>query len=310
VLADLALASDSDDVGRKWMLQSEHEFRHCLQMNAKDDFSYQSLAALYLDWAKRAKSEQESSEYITKCEQVISDGLRSVKDREALWVVSSEVRKWLGNQPSRIEKLKNAVSESSTANVIPRYLLGRAYRQQGSPKKALAVLEPVIKSRFDEFRSFVEYVKSMLLLGEPYSKCIAVLSQCRLDGVTDPAYVGLLGGLLFMDGKVDEANKVFSECIRQGFSYDEKIRIQFRPRDPIDRTAPLRLSGRVTNVKPSYVFVQTDKYPDFISANTKIDKTILQRDTGVTFQPVFNAKGPYAENLRLAVASTDSSLAG
>lgn len=309
VLANLALVAESDDVGRKWMLQSEHEFRHCLVMNSKDDFSYQSLAMLYLDWAKRAKSEEESSEYITKCEQVITDGLRSVRDREALWVVSSEVRKWLGNQPSRIEKLKNAVSDSATSSVIPRYLLGRAYRQQGFPEKALAVLDSVVKSRFDEFRSFVEYVKSMLLLGEPYSKCISVLSQCRLDGVTDPAYVGLLGGLLFMDGKPGEAGKVFSESIRQGFSYDEKIRIQFRPRDPIDRSAPLRLSGRVTTVKPSYVFVQTDKYPDFISAITKIDKTILQRDTSVTFQPLFNAKGPYADNLRLAVVSIDTSLA-
>ena len=62
------------------------------------------------------------------------------------------------------------------------------------------------------------------------------------SGVADPAYVGLLGGLLFMDGKSDEAGKLFSESIRQEFSYDEKIRIQFRPRDPVDRSAapPIR----------------------------------------------------------------------
>jgi hypothetical protein len=76
-----------------------------------------------------------------------------------------------------------------------------------------------------------------------------------------------------MDGKSDEAGKLFSESIRQEFSYDEKIRIQFRPRDPVDRSAALRLSGRVTTVKLSDVLVQTDKYPDFISTTTKIDKT-------------------------------------
>ena len=113
-----------------------------------------------------------------------------------------------------------------------------------------------------------------------------------------------------MDGQTDEASKVFSESIRQEFSYAEKIRIQFRPRDPADRSAPLRLSGRVTTVKPSYVFVQTDKYPDFISGTTKIDKTVLQRDMRITFQPVFNAKGPYADNLRLALVSIDQSRAG
>ena len=104
-------------------------------MNSNDDFSYQSLAMLYLDWAKRAKSEEESSEYITKCEQVITDGLRSVKDREALWVVSSEVRRWLGNQPSRIEKLKNAVSESATSGVILRYHWAGLTVSKASPKR-------------------------------------------------------------------------------------------------------------------------------------------------------------------------------
>jgi tetratricopeptide (TPR) repeat protein len=303
ILADLAIDAESEDIGRKWMLQSEQEFKRCVLMNAKDDFSYQSLALLYLGWAKKVKSEDESSEYVTRCEQVISDGLRLVRDREALWIVSSDVRKWLGNEPSRIEKLKHAVSESSATSVIARYLLARAYRQQGSPEKAMAVLEPVVKSRFEEFRSFVEYVKSMLLLGEPYSKCIAVLSQCRLDGVTDPAYVGLLGGLLFMDGKTDEAGKVFAESIREGFSYDEKTRVQFRPNDPADPNARLRLSGSVKTVKPTYVFVQTDKYPDFISGTTKIGATLLQRESRVTFQPVFNAKGPYADHLRLDPAN-------
>ena len=53
--------------------------------------------------------------------------------------------------------------------------------------------------------------------GEPYSKCAAALSQGQLDGVTDPAYIGLLGGLLFMDGRPDEAAKIFDESMRQGF---------------------------------------------------------------------------------------------
>jgi tetratricopeptide (TPR) repeat protein len=299
VLAELAVSAESDDVGRKWMIQSEHEFRHCISTNFRDDYSYQSLAQLYLNWAKKVESEDESSDYITKCEETISEGLRAVRDREPLWVVSAAVQKWLGNQPLRIQKLKNALSENQKS-VIPRYLLGRTYREGGAPEKAIEVLEPVIRTRFDEFRSFVEYVRAMLSLGESYSKCAAVLSQSRLDGVTDPAYVGLLGGLLFMDGKTDEATQIFGESTKQGFTYDEKLRIQFRPRDPVDRTTPLRLSGRVTTVKPTYIFIQSDKFPDFISSTTRADKTILQRGMLVTFQPVFNAKGAYADNVHLA----------
>jgi hypothetical protein len=274
-------------------------------MNSRDDYSYQSLAQVYLAWAKKATGEDESADYITKCEETISEGLRVVRERDSLWVVSSEVEKWLGNKPRRVAKLKNALSENRTS-IIPRYLLARAYRNESQPEKAMEVLEPVVKTRFDEFRSFVEYVRAMLAKGESYKKCIAVLSQARLDGVTDPAYVGLLGGLLFMEGQTGDASQVFEESIKQGFSYDEKIRVQFRPRDPGNPTAPLRLSGRVVTVKPTYVFIQTDKYPNFISGTTKVEKTILQRDTQVTFQPVFNAKGAYADNVRLVEVNATS----
>jgi hypothetical protein len=103
-----------------------------------------------------------------------------------------------------------------------------------------------------------------------------------------------------MEGQTDEASKVFEESTKQGFTYDEKIRVQFRPRDPADRNVALRLSGRVATVKPTYIFIQTDRYPNFISGTTKTEKTILQRGMRVTFQPVFNAKGGYADNVRLA----------
>ena len=140
----------------------------------------------------------------------------------------------------------------------------------------------------------------MLLLGEPYSKCVAVLSQCRLEGVTDPAYVGLLGGLLFMSGQISDAENVFRESLKHGFNYAERIRIQFRPRDPKNPSAPLRLDGRVTTVKPTYIFIQTDQFPDFISRTTRVEGSILQRGDKVSFEPIFNAKGPYADRVGLA----------
>jgi tetratricopeptide (TPR) repeat protein len=298
ILAELANTAENEDLGRKWMLQSETEFRLCVTMQARDHYGYQGLASLYLNWAKRVKSEDESADYLTKCEATIGEGLRNAREREVLWVLSAEVQKWLGNEPSRIEKLKKAVSESS-ASVVPSYLLGRAYRFQGKPEKTIEVLEPVIRSRFEEFRSYLEYVRAMIQLGEPYSKCAAVLSQCRLEGFSDPGYIGLLGGLLFMDGKFGEASKVFEESARQGFSFDERIAIQFAPRDPTDRSFPLRLAGRISTVRPNFVFIQTDKYPDFISRITRVDGVNLQKGMRVTFQPLFNAKGSYADHLRL-----------
>jgi tetratricopeptide (TPR) repeat protein len=254
ILADLAISADSEDVGRKWMLQSEHVYRHCIEMNARDSYGYSGLSQLYLDWAKKVKSEDESSDYLTKCEEAISLGLRMARERESLWVVSADVQKFLGNSPARIEKLQRAIAES-VASVIPRYLLGRAYRDQRLPKKCIEVLDPVIKVKFNEVRSFVEYVRAMVELGEPYSKCAAVLSQAQLDGVTDPAFVGFLGGLLFMDHKLSEAQKIFAESAKQGFTFEEKTKTQFRPADPVSKEH-VRLHGRVVSVKPGSVVSQ------------------------------------------------------
>jgi len=300
-MADLATTSESEDVGRKWMLQSEREFRSCIAMNTRDDYSYQSMARLFLEWAKRVKSPDEASEYVTKSEETISEGLRQVRERESLWIVSSEVQKWLANEPGRITKLRTAVAEN-ISSVIPRYLLGRAYREQGDPEKCIEILDPVLKTNFREFRSFVLYVRAMLDLNQSYAKCIAVLSQCQTDGIADPSYVGLLGGLLCMDGKGDEAAKIFDESTRQGFSFDEKNRVQFRPRDSSNREVRLRLSGTVVAVKPAYVFVQNEKFSDFMSRTTRVESTILQRGMKVTFEPAFSARGAQGFNVQLAQA--------
>jgi hypothetical protein len=308
ILAQLAIGAESEDLGRKWMLQAEHEFRHCISVTVSDEYAYQSLAQLYLDWARKVKSEDEGSEYITRCEEVISEGLRSVREREALWVVSAGVQEWLGNQPSRIEKLKRAVAESK-ATVVPRYLLGRAYRQQGLPQLCIDVLDAVVKSRFTEVRSFIEYVRAMIDLGESYAKCAAVLSQCQVDGLNDPRFVGLYGGLLFLDGQISEAAKVFNESVRQGFSYEERYRTQYRPADPANPQAPLRMSGTIATVKPGYVFIQTSKYPDFISRITRAGKVILQRGMQVEFEPTFSAKGAYAYRVRIVGGSVEAGTA-
>src|SRR5882757_2521204 len=104
----------------------------------------------------------------------------------------------------------------------------------------------------------------MLDLQEPYSKCIAILSQAQLDGITDPAFVSLLGGLLFMDHKGGDAQRIFNESTRQGFTFEEKTGIQFRPLTPSSKD-PLQLTGRVISVRPGFLFVENEGYPRFFT---------------------------------------------
>jgi tetratricopeptide (TPR) repeat protein len=297
VLASLAVTAESEDIGRKWLLQSESEFQRAIAINPSDEYSHASLAQLYLDWARKCESEDESSEYVTKAEAAVSVGLKSVNNRQSLWIVSSAIQEWLGNQPSRIVKLQNAVAESSS-NTVARYLLGRAYREHGEPERAKAFLEPIIRSDFGEFRSFVEYVRAMLDLGEPYSKCIAVLSQTRTDGLSDPAYVALLGGLHFLESEGAAAKSVFEESTKGRFTPEEKRRIRFRPLTPSSRE-PIRLSGKVSAVKPGYVIIQLEDTRSVFSRVVRVEEKFLQRGSEVSFQIAFSANGAIGDKIEM-----------
>jgi tetratricopeptide (TPR) repeat protein len=299
ILADLALTEENGDVATKWLAHSEREFLHCIAAKESDSYGHSGLATLYLGWSRRARlSTDEATEYLEKAEAAVSQGLKVVSERTSLLIISAAIQKDLGNQPGRLSKLRQAV-DSDSASAIGRYMLARAYMDQKQPRKAMEVLEPIIKTDFKDVRSYVEYTKAMLEIGEPVKKCAATLAQCKLDGESDPAFIGLYGGLLFMDGKYGDAKKLWDAAKEHNFSYDERTKRQYIPHDPADATQRMRFSGVIQHVKPGYVLIQPDEGPVVISTMTVIAGTILQRGQKVAFDLTFSAKGAFAENLKI-----------
>jgi tetratricopeptide (TPR) repeat protein len=259
VLGELAVTEENGDIARKWLAQSEREFLHCIASKESDEYGHTGLANLYVQWSGRKKiSDEEATEYLEKAESVISQGLKVVRDRASLLITSAEIEKDLGHQPARLSKLRQAV-ESNSASMVGRYLLGRAYRQQGEPRKTMEVLEPVIRTDFGNVRAYVEYTRAMLQISEPVKRCVATLSQCKVDGESDPAYIGLYGGLLFMDGRYAEAKKLWDAAGERRFPYDERMKRQYTPRDSDDPARRPRFTGTVQHVKPGYVLVNPIK---------------------------------------------------
>jgi cold shock CspA family protein len=139
----------------------------------------------------------------------------------------------------------------------------------------------------------------MLDVGEPIRKCAATLVQCRLDGERDAGFVGLLGGLFYMDSNFVEATKLWVAAKEHSFSFEERTKRQFTPRDP-GTGGRVRVEGLVEVVKPGYILVQPEKGPVILSKTTILNGENLKEKQKVSFELTFSAKGPLAENLKLA----------
>ena len=294
ILAGMTTATESEDMARKRMVQAESAFQHGLKMAASDEYCLQGLAELYLDWAKRASTPHESTEYIAKSEEVITEGLRVVRSREALRIVSAQIAGWLGQQPAHLKALETAVQEAPNS-IVARYLLGRTYRRGGDPEKARQVLEPLVQEHPEEVRACVELARSVVESGEPFDKAIAVLRLSTLRGFSDPRFIATLGGMLFLNGQFTEADEVFAKSVTLGLAPSELYRSEYKPRDRSDPNKPLRLKGTVAAVKNGYAFFDVQGYPRVFSPGAKWYGTPMRRGMNVEFDIVFAPKGAQAD---------------
>jgi tetratricopeptide (TPR) repeat protein len=295
VLKDLALQTDSAEIARRRLAQSEEAFRRVLAINERDEYGYQGLAELYLGWAKRAGSYDEGVRYIAKAEETISEGLRVVRSREGLWIISSQIQEWLGNRPAAIQSLEEAVA-SSPGSVISRYLLGRSHLTAGDPERALEILGPVIEGHPEEYRSCIVYARALYDLSNPLPECIAVLRLGSLYGMRDPRYIATLGGMLFLNREFTEAEKVFAESEQRNFAFEEARRLEFAPHDSNEPSEPMALVGRVVSVRSGYAFIRAPGYPDLFCPGSKFGSLMMRIGMEVSVGLGFSARGPIASD--------------
>jgi tetratricopeptide (TPR) repeat protein len=291
ILGALALQAESKDIGRRYLAQAEDLLRRALQQNCKDEYTYQSLATLYLNWVKQSKPE-ESALYLTKSEEIISEGLRNCREKDGLWIVSAEINKWLGNQPLQLRALETAVQQSP-GSVIARYLLGKAYRSLGRNQDAITILEPNIKNYPDEFRSFIEYAKVISMLGKPLRESIAILEIASVMGLSDGRYIAHLGGMYFLDSNFTKAASVFSEAQRRELPSSELQSVSFHARQPITGQ-PFELIGKVIVREATYSLVECEGYPPFFCHSSKYKGLTLRKGMRVSFKVGFSPRGAVA----------------
>ncbi len=294
ILKDLALQLESDEIARRRLAQSEAAFRQALTLYDRDEYAHRDLADLFLQWAKRVRGTDEEVEYIARAETAVSDGLRVVRVRDGLWVVSAEIQRWLGDHPGSITRLERAVVENPKA-IVARYLLGRAYRRAGNLDEAQGALKPTLEEFPDEVRSAVEYALVLYDMRRPLVESIAVLQMGGGVGRRDPRYLAVLGGMLLLDGKFSEAEMLFDESRKMDFPFSEANRVEFKPR-AVGGDSPLAVTGTVVAVRLGYAFVQVPGIPlSVFCAGSKLGGIVMRKGLKLRFSLCFTSRGPIVD---------------
>ncbi len=296
ILADIAFNSDSVDIARKRLSQSEAAFNYGLGIKSNDEYCLHGLAELYFGWAKYIKSHDadEANDYMAKAESQISEALKKASNKEELWILSSKISDFIGDNPSQVRALANAIQASNTGDKA-RFILGKVYRKQQEYDMACSILQPVFTNNPEDFRVAIEYAKSLLGAGKLISEAIAVLNLSTLQGYKDPRFISFLGGLYFLEGRFTDAENVFSETQKQNFSNEESRSAHFKPKDFNDMSKPYAVLGKVISVKKGYAFIEITGYPDnIICPGSKWGVKVLKSEMEVKCELAFSAKGPVA----------------
>jgi tetratricopeptide (TPR) repeat protein len=293
ILSRLAVSTESVELARKRLAQAESAFRNVLSMSARDAYAYQGLAELYLAWARRTVDDDERAAYLAKSEEVIDRGLKEVREKDGLWIVSADVEKFVGNDPKQLSALEKAVRDSPES-VVARYLLARKYRADGDASQAIKILESVIQKYPEEFRSHREYALALLQAGGSLVSAINTLRLSSLYGMSDPRYLATLGGLLFLDKQFGEAEKVFSEGLRRELPARDLQQVRFRPGQ---EGLQDRVKGSVVQVHAGFSLIDVLGFQHVFCPASKYSGLVLRPMMRIELDLVFSARSAVAENL-------------
>jgi tetratricopeptide (TPR) repeat protein len=287
ILGDLATSAESREIGRRFLGQAEQAFDQALSIDERDEYSYQSLADLYLDWAKKVDGGDERAIYLAKAQEALLDGLEKGRELEYLYVMEARIQEYIGNTPGQLEALRNAFDESPTSSNV-RYLLGNALRAAGELEESETVLHDGMLQNTGDPRLALSYVKTLLALKRELGQVCSVLELTRSRGLRDPSYIATYSGLLKVSGRSVDADRLLDEVKRKSFSATDSRRIVFVPSNHIDFPV---LDGTVTRVAPGFAFVNEPKHGDFFFPGFRIRDRILRPGDQVRFVAGFTVRG-------------------
>jgi hypothetical protein len=288
ILQHMAISDDNIEIARRYLGQSEDSYQIAMRMNIKDAYCYQGLSSLYLAWAKKTVDNSEKTLYLAKAENIIEEGLHKATDKEAIWIEASNIDEYIGDMPNQIKALQEAV-EAAPLSTLSKYLLAKAYNIQGDFIKGKQILKEIVLDNPEDYKAIIEYVKVLLKTGETLQTAIAVLNQSTLFGFSDPKFIAILGGLLFLNKNFTESDRVFNESVRR-----EMFNTQKEMFDPEDYGINSIFTAKVNYIGNGYSYISIEGYKEVKCYSSKYNGHILTHGMKLTIKLTFSPKNPIA----------------
>jgi len=294
ILARMATAAESLEIGRRYLALAQQELTQCIAADPADDYAYQTLAELYREWAGKVPDADEATSYYRRAEETIYNGLRRTINHHFLHIESSKIADDLGRKPEQLAQLKKAVEEN-TASEYARYLYGRELRQRGKYEEAILILRPVFLENPAAFRTAIELAISQVGLTNNYAEGVAILRQVRAFASTDARFIATLGGMQFLARRQDDAMKTFQ--LGRRLSIEEQRTIHYRPTTQLGDfpRQPITFEGTVTSVNAGYIFIAVTGYGDVFCPTSRLSRRGFRMGEALRFELVFTPRGAMAD---------------
>jgi hypothetical protein len=184
--------------------------------------------------------------------------------------------------------LRQALEAAPTSPVV-RFVLGTALARDGDLDGAIEVLLEGLTNYPDDPHLALALALAYHTNGAEYRESIAVLYIARIKGRRDPEFLATYGGMLVMDEQLGEAEDVWARAAEQNFTFADGNRLAFRPHPGNN---PVRLAGRVCDVKAGFAFVATPGLPNFFWPGSRFGDRRPRVGDELRFEPAFSARGP------------------
>lgn len=291
ILGDLAIDAEVDEVARRRLAQGEQAFESAINIAVRDDYAYTGLADLYLAWARRGRTTtDESILYVSKAQETVFRGLSAVRDRESLYLATSNIEKFLGDDTARIEALRKALL-AAPQSPVSRYLLGAVLFRTGEAASALGVLREGLTIHPDDPRITGLCGLVMYNLGKPYDEILAILDLARTNAADDSLYNAVLAGMLTLAGRLGDAEPIWGRARQRQLTIAERERVAF---EISDGGFAQWLDGRIATLGETYAFIRISGFPDVFCSPRRLPADARTIDHLVKLRVGFTVRGPIA----------------